>query len=165
VTHLDFDSLWRDHGMDAQRFLRVLGASHTEAEDAVQEAFLKALHSPPEERSRAETAAWLRTVAKNVFLKSLRKTRKVVAVDMKTIEQDWADVAGDDGAQAKVDALKKCISFLDERERRALHLRYTMNASRERMADELGLSEGGVKNLLERVKAKLKDCVERGMKG
>jgi RNA polymerase sigma-70 factor (ECF subfamily) len=161
VNQLDLDTLWRDHGVDLQRFLRVLGASHTEAEDAVQEAFLQALRTPPVQRSSSETAAWLRTVAKNVFLKSLRKTRKVVAVDMRSIEQDWAEVAGDDGAQMMVDALKQCISFLDERERRALDLRYTMNASRESMATDLGLSEGGVKNLLERVKAKLKECVER----
>ena len=164
MTTPDLDTLWRDHGVDLKRFLRVLGASHAEAEDAAQEAFLQALRTPPQERSRAETAAWLRTVAKNGFLKSLRKTRRVVAIDMQTIEQDWAAVAGDDGAQARVDALKRCISFLDERERRALHLRYTLNASRERMAEDLGLSEGGVKNLLERVKTKLKECVERGTK-
>ncbi|MCB9895999.1 MAG: RNA polymerase sigma factor [Planctomycetes bacterium] len=164
MTQLDLESLWRDHGVDLQRFLRVLGARPTEAEDAVQEAFLQALRTPPQERSPGETAAWLRTVAKNVFLKSLRKTRKVVSVDMQTIEQDWADVAGNDGAQGMVEALKRCISFLDERERRVLHLRYNLNASRERMAEDLGLSEGGVKNLLERVKAKLKECVERGQR-
>lgn len=161
---LDLETLWREHGADLQRFLRVLGATRTEAEDAVQEAFLQALRTPPEQRGGPQTAAWLRTVAKNVFLKSLRKTRKVAAVDMQTIERDWAAVAGDDGAQAKVDALKRCISLLDDRERKALHLRYTLNASREVMAEELGLSEGGVKNLLDRVKAKLKECVERGSK-
>ena len=154
----DLESLWRAHGVDLQRFLRMLGASHAEAEDCAQEAFLQALRTPPEP---GNTAAWLRTVAKNVFLKSLRKTRKVVAVDMATIDQDWAEVAGDDGAQAKVDALKQCISLLNDRERRALHLRYTMNASRETMAEDLGLADGGVKNLLERTKAKLKECVQR----
>jgi RNA polymerase sigma-70 factor (ECF subfamily) len=158
----DLESLWRDHGVDLQRFLRVLGASHAEAEDCAQEAFLQVLRTPPEP---GNTAAWLRTVAKNAFLKSLRQTRKVVAVDMQAIEQDWADVAGDDGAQSRVEALKQCISLLNERERRALHLRYTMNASREVMAEDLGLSEGGVKNLLERVKDKLRECAERRLKG
>jgi RNA polymerase sigma-70 factor, ECF subfamily len=158
----DLESLWRDHGVDLQRFLRVLGANHAEAEDGAQEAFLQALRTPPEP---GNTGAWLRTVAKNAFLKSLRKTRKVVALDMQTIEQDWADVAVDDGAQSKVEALKQCISLLNERERRALHLRYAMNASRELMAQDLGLSDGGVKNLLERVKDKLKACVERRLKG
>lgn len=158
----DLESLWRDHGVDLQRFLRVLGASRAEAEDCAQEAFLQAIRTPPE---AGNTAAWLRTVAKNVFLKSLRKTRKVVAVDMQTIEQNWAEVAGDDGAQSKVDALKQCIALLNDKERRALHLRYTMNASRDAMAEDLGLSDGGIKNLLERVKAKLKECVEKRTRG
>ena len=157
MPNLDLDTLWRDHGVDLQRFLRVLGASYAEAEDAAQEAFLQALRTPPEP---GNIAAWLCSVAKNAFLKSLRKTHKVIPVDMQTIEQDWAEVAGNDGAQAKVDALKRCIAQLDDRERRALHLRYTLNASRVVMAEDLGLSEGGVKNLLERVKAKLKACVE-----
>jgi RNA polymerase sigma-70 factor (ECF subfamily) len=158
----ELESLWRDHGVDLQRFLRVLGATHAEAEDCAQEAFLQALKTPPEP---GNTAAWLRTVAKNAYLKSLRKTRKVVPVDMQTIEQDWAEVAGDDGGQSKVDALKQCISLLNDKERRALHLRYTMNATREVMGEDLGLSEGGVKNLLERVKARLKGCVERRLRG
>jgi RNA polymerase sigma-70 factor, ECF subfamily len=158
----DLESLWRDHGVDLQRFLRVLGASHTEAEDCAQEAFLQAIKTPP---VPGNTAAWLRTVAKNAYLKALRKTRKVIAVDMATIEQDWAAVAGDDGAQSTVDALKQCISLLNDKERKALHLRYTLNASREVMAEDLGLSDGGIKNLLERVKAKLKECVERRTRG
>ncbi|MCA8913031.1 MAG: sigma-70 family RNA polymerase sigma factor [Planctomycetes bacterium] len=165
MPQLDLDTLWRDHGVDLQRFLRVLGATRTEAEDAVQEAFLQAIRTPPEQREGVEIAAWLRTVAKNVFLKSLRRTRKLVPLDRETIEQDWAEIAGDDGAQSKVDALKQCIAMMDERERKALHLRYTMNASRKQIAESLELSEGGAKNLLERVKAKLKECVERRLNG
>jgi RNA polymerase sigma-70 factor (ECF subfamily) len=157
----DLETLWRDQGVDLQRFIRVLGASHAEAEDCAQEAFLQAIKTPP---APGNTAAWLRTVAKNAYLKSLRKTRKIAPVDMATIEQDWAAVVGED-SQATVDALKQCISLLNDKERRALHLRYTMNASREVMAEDLGLSDGGVKNLLERAKAKLKECVERKTKG
>ncbi|MBZ0137336.1 MAG: sigma-70 family RNA polymerase sigma factor [Planctomycetes bacterium] len=158
MPELDLDTLWRDHGVDLQRFLRVLGASHAEAEDATQEVFLQALRTPP---APGNTAAWLRTVAKNAFLKSVRKTRKIVPLDMQTIEQDWAAVAGDDGAQGKVEALKRCIAGLDEREKQILHMRYTLNYSREQLGEALSLSDGGVKNLLERVKYKLKACVER----
>ena len=103
MPQLDLDTLWRDHGVDLQRFLRVLGATRTEAEDAVQEAFLQAIRTPPEQREGVEIAAWLRTVAKNVFLKSLRRTRKLVPLDRETIEQDWAEIAGDDGASTVIE--------------------------------------------------------------
>jgi len=161
----DLEQLHADFGADLHRFVRVLGASHAEAEDAVQETFLQVMRKPFEQRSQAETAGYLRTVAKNVFLKSLRKTRKVVPVDMATIEQDWAETAGDDGAQSKVEALKRCIAGLDNREKQILHMRYTLNHTREQMGKTLSLSDGGVKNLLERVKCKLKACVERQKNG
>jgi RNA polymerase sigma-70 factor, ECF subfamily len=157
----EIEQLHAEFGADLHRFVRVLGAGHAEADDAVQETFLQVMRKPFEHRSRAETAGYLRTVAKNVFLKSLRRTRKVVPVDMATIERDWAEVAGDDGAQSKVEALKRCIAGLDDREKQVLHLRYTLNHTREQMGRALGLSDGGVKNLLERVKYKLKACVER----
>jgi RNA polymerase sigma-70 factor (ECF subfamily) len=50
---------------------------------------------------------------------------------------------------------------LDERQRSALELRYVRGAGRDKVGAELGLSDGGTKNLLERVKAKLRECVER----
>ena len=157
----DIEQLHAEFGTDLHRFVRVLGASHAEADDAVQETFLQVLRKPFDRRSRAETAGYLRTVAKNVFLKSLRKTRRVVPVDMQTIEQDWVVAAGDDGAQSKVEALKRCIAGLDDREKQILHMRYTLTYTREQMARALSLSDGGIKNLLERVKFKLKACVER----
>ena len=75
------------------------------------------------------------------------------------------EVAGDDGAQSKVEALKRCIAGLDDREKQILHMRYTLNHTREQMGQALSLSDGGVKNLLERVKYKLKACVERTGQG
>ena len=155
------EDLARNYGADLHRFLRVLGASHVEADDAVQETFLQVLQKPFEHQSRDKALAYLRTSAKHVFLKSLRRTRKLVPLDRDTIERDWAEIAGDDAAQGVIDALKQCISLLDDRERQVLRLRYKRNATREEMAHELGLTEGGVKNLLERVKYKLKACVER----
>lgn len=159
------EALAQDYAADLSRFVRVLGASHAEADDAVQETFLQALQRPFEHRSRDETLAYLRTAAKHVFLKSLKRTRKIAPLDRDSIERDWAEFAGDDAAQAKVDALKECISFLDDRERQVLHLRYTRQATRAQMSEVLGLTEGGIKNLLERIKLKLRACVERKEKG
>ena len=93
MPQLDLDTLWRDHGVDLQRFLRVLGATRTEAEDAVQEAFLQAIRTPPEQREGVEIAAWLRTVAKNVFLKSLRRTRKLAYVEASIVDAQGSLVA------------------------------------------------------------------------
>jgi RNA polymerase sigma-70 factor (ECF subfamily) len=63
-----------------------------------------------------------------------------------------------------VEALRECLKGLDERERKALELRYKEEVPREEIGRALDLSDGGVKNLMERAREKLKRCVERRLK-
>jgi DNA-directed RNA polymerase specialized sigma24 family protein len=42
-------------------------------------------------------------------------------------------------------------------------MRYRLDAPRQQIAQELGLAESGVKALLERLRERLKECVERKM--
>lgn len=157
----ELEDLWREYGRDLHRFLRVLGADHAAADDLVQETILYVAQHPFERRTPGETAMYLRAVAKSLFIKFAQRHKRVIAVDLATIEAEYAQAVGDDSDSA-IEALKRCIAALPERERLILDLRYTRNASREEMGAALNLSDGGVKNLLERVKAKLKECMERG---
>lgn len=157
---MDIEQLHAEYGRDLHRFLRVLGAQHAEADDFVQETLLRVMQKPFEQRSRGETAMYLRSVAKSLYLKHAQRHRRVLPVDVQTIEQDYAAELGEDPDE-RVAALQRCIAGLSERERRILHMRYAEDASREQMGAALGLSDGGVKNLLERLKQRLKECVER----
>ncbi|MCC7509325.1 MAG: sigma-70 family RNA polymerase sigma factor [Planctomycetes bacterium] len=157
---VNIEQLHAEYGRDLHRFLRVLVAQHAEADDFTQETFLQVLKHPFEQRTRGETAMYLRAIAKTAYLKHAQRKKRVVPVDVQTIEQDWAEAVGEEGDE-RVAALRRCITELTDRERQALNLRYVQNASREDMAAALGLSDGGVKNLLERIKARLKECVAR----
>lgn len=157
---MNIEQLHAEYGRDLHRFLRVLGAQHAEADDFTQETFLQVLKRPFEQRTPGETAMYLRAIARTAYLKHAQRMKRVIPVDVLTIEQDWAEAVGEDGEE-RVAVLRRCIAELPERERQALNLRYVQNASREQMAGALGLSDGGVKNLLERVKARLKECVAR----
>lgn len=159
----ELEDLWREYGRDLHRFLRVLGADHAAADDLVQETILYVAQHPFERRSPGETAMYLRAVSKSLFIKFAQRNKRVIAVDLATIEAEYAQAVGDDSDSA-VEALKRCVAALPERERLVLDLRYTRNASREEMGAALNLSDGGVKNLLERVKQRLKECMERGRK-
>lgn len=159
-SQTELEALWREYGRDLHRFLRVLGADHADADDLVQEVLLYVARHPFERRSPGETAMYLRATAKSLYIKFAQRSKRVIAVDLATIEAEYAQAVGDDSESA-VEALKRCIAALPERERLILDLRYTRNASREEMGAALNLSDGGVKNLLERVKQKLKECLER----
>ena len=63
------------------------------------------------------------------------------------------------------DDVQAALLALPEDYRAAVVLCDVVGFSYQEIAESLELSEGGAKNLLERVKAKLKECVERRLNG
>ena len=64
-----------------------------------------------------------------------------------------------------VEALRGCVEKLSERQRQALSLRYWKKVPREEMGARLGIGGEGVKGLLRRIRAALKECVGRSLGG
>ncbi|HUT13782.1 MAG TPA: RNA polymerase sigma factor [Thermoguttaceae bacterium] len=153
----------RAHQAGVWRYLRFLGCDPTEADDLVQETFLEVLRKGFEDRSPAQTAAYLRTVARNRLLMARRKaSRAPRAVDLEAAEAVWAEVAGEDGLGDYLVALGDCLEVaVNPRMRRALELQYRDRAGRAEIAAELELEVEGVKTLLRRARSALRDCVER----
>ena len=151
------------HQAGVWRYLRFLGCDPTEADDLVQETFLAVLREGFEQRSAAQTAAYLRTVARNRLLTARRKQRsRPTAVDIEAAEAVWARVAGADGLSDYLVALGDCLKVaVSPRVRRALELQYRDRASRAEIATELDLAAEGVKTLLRRARTALRDCVEK----
>jgi RNA polymerase sigma-70 factor, ECF subfamily len=161
----DLAGLIRCHQAGVWRYLRVLGASATEADDLTQETFLAVWQRPFQQFSSAATAAYLRTVARNLFLTARRRgLRQVPTAELEELEAAWVRWVTDDAGQNLLAALEECLGTLAERTRKALDLRYRDNCSRAEIAGSIGLSEDGAKNLLQRAKQHLRDCVERRMR-
>jgi len=158
----DLEGIVRTHQTGLWRYLRFLGCEPDLAEDLVQETFLALLQKPFEERGPASTAAFLRRVAKNLYLMRLRKaTRAPVVEDIERADQSWRPVAGDDDGESYVAALRDCYERLGQRARRALDLRFRDGRDRRSIAAALGLGEDGIKSLMRRSRAALRDCVRR----
>jgi len=151
------------HQAGVWRYLRFLGCDPTEADDLVQETFLAVLRDGFEVRSAAQTAAYLRTVARNRLLMARRKQRRrPPAVDLEAAEAVWAQAAGEDGLSDYLAALDECLEkAVSPRVRRAIQLQYRDRASRDEIAAELQLAVEGVKTLLRRARSALRDCVQR----
>lgn len=156
-------ALVQAHQAGVWRYLRFLGCEATEADDVVQDTFLAVLRKGFEFRSPAQTAAYLRTIARNRLLMARRKQRNSPpAVDLEAAEAVWARVAGSDGLNDYLVALGDCLEVaVSPRVRRALELQYRDRASRAEIASELDLAVEGVKTLLRRARSALRDCVER----
>ena len=144
------------------RYLRAMGCDAALAEDLTQDTFVKILQKPFQVYDPAATVAYLRRIARNLFISYQRRAGKVVAVeDIQQFDTEWGNWIQDDSGEEFLDALAECFSRLNERARKALSLRFRERASRTTIAESLGISEHGAKNLMQRAKKQLRDCVDR----
>lgn len=89
-AHADFSELALTALDDVYRFARSLTRDEVDAEDVVQETYLRAFRSWHTFQAGTDVRRWLFTIARNVFLRSREKSQREVTLD-------------DDGAEA-VDA-------------------------------------------------------------
>ena len=162
TTQLDAAQLVEKHQSGLWRYMRVLGCDSHEASDLTQETFLTVLQKPFRQYNDAATAGYLRRVAYNLFITTKRRAGKVVAVEnLDQINQDWQRWTRHDGADDLLEALRECLKGLGEKPRRALQLRFGEKMTRVEIAESLGMSEHGAKNVMQRAKKKLRSCIDR----
>ncbi len=162
---VDFEALIEEHQKDVWRYLRMLGCQPPEADDLTQETFVSVMKSGFKPRSRGETNAYLRTTAHNFFINSLRKSFRAAPLSLAAeAENAWLDATPDEGSDQRLNALRVCLESLDERARQVLKLRYEQQRPGDEIARTLGTTEDGVYSLLKRVRATLRECIERRVK-
>lgn len=160
-TPLDLGALVEGHQSTVWRYLRYLGAAANEADDLLQETFLAIARSGFRPRAPAATAAYLRRAAHNQLLMLRRKQRREPAVaDVDAADAVWVERTTDPWDD-QVAAVRECVEKLDGRARDAIQLHYRESAGREAIAERLGMTPDGVKTLLRRTRAALRECVER----
>jgi RNA polymerase sigma-70 factor (ECF subfamily) len=173
MTDSEFEDLMTLHQAEIYRYLRYLGAGESSAEDLAQETFIRAYRSlekleSDDDRGRA---AWLRGIARNVFLMDCRnKKRNPVRFDSRQLDEAesfWKEnfLRGGDGFDL-IEALRECLKKLPVKQREVIDRHYSAGESRKEIACFLGITEDGVKILLRRIRAALGKCVEgRGEEG
>ena len=110
------------------------------------------------------TRAYLRRVARNLMLKQRRRAHQGPCfVDLEEADRAWCEEGGSDHGEEYRSALQKCLNGLGERPRQVLDLTYGEGLQRREVAKRLQMRDQGVKTLLHRVKARLRECIERRM--
>jgi len=124
-----FERFYEEHRGDVLRLLRRrLGADR--AEDAFQETFLRALRAYGRLDHGEHLRAWVLTIAQNVALDTLRRTRPTSEL----VE------AGTDDASPAYEELAELTDGLGPKERAAVVLRYGYDLSYDQIAAALGSS-------------------------
>jgi RNA polymerase sigma-70 factor (ECF subfamily) len=158
----DLAALVRQHQADVWRYLRYLGAAASDADDLTQETFLAVARSEFIEQSPQQTAAYLRTVARNQLLMLRRRQgREINTVELATAEQVWSQQIDPLGTSGFLAALAECLEQLEGRVREAINGFYRDHLSREELAEKLEMKPDGIKTLLRRTREVLRNCIEK----
>ena len=144
---------------------RVAGAcrqklrSQTDVDDAVQEAFARALANLDQLRDPSQFGAWVRSIAVRACMDHHRASRRVVVVDQDT-HAERADTAPlpDEVVEGfeRDETIRSLLAQLGERDRQALYMRHINEAGVPEIADELGLTEGSTRVMLTRARERLR---------
>ncbi|HSE18885.1 MAG TPA: peroxidase-related enzyme [Pyrinomonadaceae bacterium] len=161
-----FEELVRKHGRRVYRSLISILGSAEEAEDALQDAFLKAFQHLPAFEARSRFSTWLVRIAINTGLQRLRSRKEFDSLDEDSEEfrprniQAWTDSPEDYYSREELRRLvEKEVMKLPLKYRMALMLRDLEELSTEEAAAALGLSVPGLKARVLRGRLMLREAM------
>jgi len=135
-----------------------------EAEDAVQEAFVKAYYALPRFRPGAPFRPWLLRIVANEARNRVRSTRRQERLVLRAaaVEPGGAAPSPETAALDRADAqaLVRALEKLPEPDRLVIAYRYLFELSEAEMADALDVRPGTVKSRLSRALTRLRAELE-----
>ncbi len=171
-----FNELVNRNAQKVFRMARHMTRNDQDAEDVLQEAFLKAFSKLDQFQGDAKFSTWLTRIAVNESLMRLRKGRnsKTVSLDEEfevgdsAIQREVADDGEDPeqtyGRTEMREILEGAIDSLAEGYRTVFVLRDVEGFSTEETAEMLDLSVSAVKSRLLRARLQLRDKLRRRLK-
>ncbi len=143
-----FGDLIRLYSEPLYRQIRRMVQSHDDANDLLQNSFMKAWQNIQNFRGDAKLSTWLYKIASNEAITHLDKERRRGGVSLDDEEARLADliasdtnIDGDELAQK----LREAVATLPEKQRLVFNMRYYDEMKYEQMSEILGTSVGALK--------------------
>lgn len=151
--------------------LRMLGRPD-EAEDAAQEAFLRAYLSLASYDPTYRFSTWLFRIATNLTLNRIKADQRVVSLEMlqegaEDIPREFADRREDCRPELAAErqelcqVVRECLELLPPAYRSVVALRHIADLSYEEIADSMGLPLNTVRSRLHRGRERLGECLSQ----
>ena len=153
-----FDAIHDRYATRLVAFARhLLGGSHHDAEEVVQDAFVRALAALRSDDREMALRAWLFTIVRNRALDALRRPSRTTDIEPHaTVLRDAsADPHDRLVRREELGALVSGLRALPERQREALVMHELGGASHAAIARRLHVSPGGSKALVSRARTGL----------
>ncbi|TDQ41572.1 RNA polymerase sigma factor SigX [Aureibacillus halotolerans] len=159
-----FEELYNKYHNDLFNFLYYMVKNKEQAEDLIQEVYIKVLHSYDSFEGKSSEKTWLFSIARHVAIDWMRKQGR-----RKEYSGDWFDLLSTEGALTAPDPqpedqllineekrkLYEGLNKCNEKHRSVLVLRYLQSMSIAETAAVLGWTESKVKTTQHRALKKL----------
>jgi RNA polymerase sigma factor (sigma-70 family) len=143
-----FNLLLKKYQQKIYWHIRRMVIDHDDADDIVQDTFIKVWKNLPGFRSDAQLYTWMYRIATNECITFLNKKKAKNNIPLDDVAYELADTLADssyfngDQAQAK---LQQAILTLPEKQRLVFNMKYYDDMKYEEMSDVLGTSVGALK--------------------
>ena len=139
-----FEETVRLYGPRLYRHIRSMVLTHDDADDVMQETFLKAWAALDGFKGEAKVSTWLYRIATNESLSFLARKRSSVALDDTDVERTLQSDSYFDGDELQIQ-LQQAISQLPDKQRLVFNMKYYEQMKYEDMSEILGTSVGALK--------------------
>jgi RNA polymerase sigma-70 factor (ECF subfamily) len=160
-TEADFESLFLPHLDAAYNLARLLTRNEHDAQDVVQEAYLRALRAFASFRGES-SRPWFLTIVRNTSFTWLRDNR--LRADRCEFHEEFhvsggATPEAESLAQERARAVERCVQELPPDFREVIVLREMEELSYQEIAEITGVPQGTVMSRLSRGRARLAGCL------
>ena len=146
--HRAFESIVRNFSEQLYWQIRHMVLSHDDANDILQNTFIKAWTNIDSFMGYSRISTWLYRIAVNETLTFLNKQQKAVSID---IESDQTDIKNTlesdpyfDGDETEIQ-LQQAIASLPDKQRLVFNMKYFNEMTYEEISEALGTSVGALK--------------------
>jgi len=131
-----------------------------DAEDVMQEAFIKAFKNIHKYSYKSTFGAWLKRIVINESLNQIRKEKKV-KWDISAITNEEETEEECDFSRLKAEKIVEAMSLLNNRYRVLMNLHFIEGYDYEEIQEITGITYGNLRTLFSRAKKSLKIILEK----
>lgn len=155
-----FNSLVRQYSQPLYWHVRSIVGDHDDADDVVQETFIKVWKGLPSFRGDSDPFTWLWRIATNTALTHVRKQKIRSIFGRETTEMEM--VPGDCGFNPDEASRKlaRAVEKLPPKQRSVFSMRYFQELSYAQMSEITGTSEGALKASYHIAEQKVRESIQ-----
>ena len=148
-TKIEFETFRRATGKKLRAYMRCACNRPEDADDLVQDCYLRALRAWGQFNGSGSRQAWLFTIARRAYIDWLRsKNRRSDTVSLDILDHPAAP--HEHTARDDLESIWQVIEGLAPEQRDVIHLRFAAQLSYAEIAQTLGLPIGTVRSRLHR---------------